>query len=120
MCIGMPLKVLEAGETSALCGDGQHARRVVEAPRPAAGGGTGHGRGVRIGHGHEIHAVDGLVPHANVVAAHHAQADHGGAQAPSRVGHRGLPASIGPSSAAVSLTAPTTVATSSSLSCIKS
>ncbi len=95
---------------------GEHPRRVVEAARATALRRPFDRIGVGIGDGNQLHAGDGLVPDAHVIAPHHAEADDPGAQgAALRRRHpAAAPTSSGPSSAAVSLTAPMTVLTSSS------
>ena len=96
---------------------GQHPLHALEATGAPAGGGAGDGSRVRIGDRDELGLVDDLVPDPDVVATHHPQAHHAGAQgAVRRIGHPAVAASSEPSSAAVSLTAPMTVAISSSVS----
>ena len=95
----------------------QHPLRIVEAAGATPDGGLREGARVRIGDGHQVDVVDELVPDPDMVAAHHPETHHAGAQrAVCRARHPAAAASSWPSSAAVSLTAPITVATSSSVS----
>ena len=95
----------------------QHPLRVLEPASATPGGGLRTGAWIGIGDRDQVDPVDDLVPDSDVVAAHHPETHHAGAQRAFRwVRHLAAAASSGPSSAAVSLTAPMTVATSSSVS----
>ncbi len=107
---------------------GEHRRRVGVAAGRTPGRRPAQRFGIRVGDRQQVDVGEHLVVDAHVVAAHHPQAHDRGAQARRvAVGRRGArshggppharraaPAAIGPSSAAVSLTAAMTASTSAS------